>query len=552
MLMGRLGRPWVSPWLLIALVSVLLSAGYNSAFWQSIWQNAPGDAMQRWQLLVGMATFLLSLLLIFFSIFSFRLTLKPILIWVLLASALSDFFMRRYGIRIDENIVRNLFEADQIDAAETLTADLIWHFLLLGIVPSALVLWVRIRWQPWLAAWPHRLMTLGSAVLILCLLAMVQHREIIGFISDHKYLRYQVNPSSHIDALAKYLSHSYKEFKQAHQEFMVRDPAPTRSAGPRPVQVVLVIGESARADRLALNGYSRNTTPRLSARSDVVSWHPTIACGTSTFEAVPCLLSPDSRRTFKRRNAAHSDNLLSILQRAGINAFWIENDGGCGPNCQTLPKGHLINASEATFPSFCQGRDCDDRVLLAGLKPLLASQDDRLIVLHQRGSHGPAYHLRTPPAWQVFKPICTAERPSNCSKEGLNNAYDNTIVLTDWLIADIIEQLQAKQDVDTAMVFIGDHGESLGEDGVYLHAYPYLLAPKEQLEVPFLAWLSPGLQQRLAVSHQCLQQQTGDFSHDNVFHTLMSLFAINSVLHQPELSLISACQARTDQPVPVQ
>lgn len=539
---SRFWRPEMSPWSMIIWVSIAIAAGYNSAFWQSVWNFSGGDSFFRWQITIGMALFLLSLLVIFFSLFSFRLSLKPLLIWVLLASALSDFFMRRYGIRIDESIVRNLLQADHLDVVETVSWDLVRHTLLLGVLPAALVLWVRIRWQPWLSQWPQRLMVLGSAVLLICMLAVTQHRELVGFISDHKFLRYQVNPPNHIDALLKYLSHRYKELRE-DRPFVIRDPNPIRVLHPRPVQVVLVIGESARGDRFALNGYARPTTPRLSARGDVLSFHPTTACGTSTFVAVPCLLSPDARAQFNRRQALHSDNLVSLLQRAGVTPFWVENDGGCGPNCQRMPSEQVIEIDEASHPQFCRGVDCDDRALLSALKPLLASRDDRLIVLHQRGSHGPAYHLRTPKPWATFQPVCREDRPSLCDRAGLDNAYDNTIVLTDWLLAESIAQLAAQPGIDTALVYIGDHGESLGEDGVYLHAYPYLLAPKEQLEVPFLLWLSPGMQQRLNVSLRCLGQQAGPFSHDQLFHTLISLFSVQSPLLQPSLSLLSACQS---------
>jgi lipid A ethanolaminephosphotransferase len=115
--------------------------------------------------------------------------------------------------------------------------------------------------------------------------------------------------------------------------------------------------------------------------------------------------------------------------------------------------------------------------------------------MHQMGSHGPAYSQRTPAAFKKFMPECTSSHLPDCSSEQLRNAYDNTIAYTDHVLGSAISWLRQRTDYDGALLYVADHGESLGENNLYLHGLPYSIAPDVQKHVPWVTWLSPGFEQ---------------------------------------------------------
>jgi lipid A ethanolaminephosphotransferase len=279
------------------------------------------------------------------------------------------------------------------------------------------------------------------------------------------------------------------------------------------------MGETARADRFSLNGYARDTN-RYTRSLDIVNFDSVSACGTSTADSVPCVFSRLERSDFTHARFAQEESLLNTLDRLGIQTFWRDNSTGCKHVCIDEDFEQLATADD---PAFCNDTGCFDELLLEELNGLIEDdRNDHFIVFHQRGSHGPAYFSDTPEWSKAFLPECERKNLRDCSLETINNAYDNTIVYTDFFLAQIIERLQHESDrYDTAMFYVSDHGESLGEKGLYLHGLPYSFAPDEQTQVPMIFWGSPGFFARNELESRCIGASAKNpTSHDAIFHTV--------------------------------
>lgn len=165
-------------------------------------------------------------------------------------------------------------------------------------------------------------------------------------------------------------------------------------------------------------------------------------------------------------------------------------------------------------------------------------EQDVLIVLHQMGNHGPAYYKRYPKEFEVFTPVCKTNELSKCTNEEISNAYDNAILYTDFFLSKVIEFLKANShNFNTGMLYISDHGESLGENGVYLHSMPYMIAPKAQIEVPMIMWFGGHMARE--TNYVGLRRLINEpYSHDNIFHTILGMMEVKSSAYVPELDIL--------------
>ena len=208
-------------------------------------------------------------------------------------------------------------------------------------------------------------------------------------------------------------------------------------------------------------------------------------------------------------------------------------------------------------PLLCDGSSCYDQVLVNKLSAKLKqdvenqtssgknSLNNQMIALHTMGSHGPTYWKRYPENMQRFSPACSRSDIENCTDEEIVNVYDNTLAYTDYILAETIKVLQQYQDkYNVSLVYLSDHGESLGENGMYLHGTPYAFAPKEQTHIPWFMWLPQDYTQAKGMDRQCLVNlaQTGTFSHDNLFHSLLGLYGVATSVHDPKLDITTACK----------
>jgi lipid A ethanolaminephosphotransferase len=238
------------------------------------------------------------------------------------------------------------------------------------------------------------------------------------------------------------------------------------------------------------------------------------------------------------------ESIVRAMQRLGIDTFWRDNSTGCKDVCDAQRFEQRASWSD---PELCDSTGCFDELLLKGFDALLDDRSrDHLIVLHQRGSHGPAYNTDVPQWAKEYFPECDLPNLRNCERGAINNSYDNTILYTDYFLSRVIDELGKRSgDFDVAMLYVSDHGESLGENGLYLHGFPYAMAPREQTAVPMLLWASPEFYAaRAQVDPQCLRRSAQlDTSHDAIFHTLLPLFHVDSPLYEAKLDLFAACRA---------
>ena len=236
-----------------------------------------------------------------------------------------------------------------------------------------------------------------------------------------------------------------------------------------------------------------------------------------------------------------------MLARAGAEVLWRDNQSGCKGVCEGLP-AEQVNPDNA--PGLCQAGRCLDEGLLRGLPERLAAMKGaattQVLVLHMLGNHGPSYFRRYPPAFERFTPVCSHDELGRCSSAQIVDAYDNALLYTDHVLAELIGILKAHAGaVDSAMLFVSDHGESLGEKGLFLHGVPYAIAPREQTQVPMVMWWSDGFAAARQLDRTCMQQRAAQpAQHDHLFHTVLGLADVKTSIYEAPLDLTSGCRAR--------
>ncbi|WP_137921070.1 phosphoethanolamine--lipid A transferase [Hydrogenophaga sp. 2FB] len=536
----------------------LTSVG-NLPLWQRI-DALGGSPAQRLSLILGMGALLTGAIAVLLSLLAWPRVFRPVASALLLVAAFNTHFMWQYGVVIDPTMLANVLHTDAREVRDLLS----WALPVTVLLVAGLPLWLL--WRRPLAlrsAWPqagrnavHAL----AAFALLVLAAMLSYQGLASLMRNHKDLRYMANPLNTVYAGVRLAVDQLP--RQVRPLQPVGDDAALGASYARPARpplLVLVIGETARAQNFGLNGYARNTTPALArwqAQGDLVNFSDVGACGTNTQVSLPCIFSPLSRTQGGNKPAEH-ENLLDVLQRAGLAVLWVDNQSGCKGVCDRVP--HAF-ASDRAVPGLCQGSECLDGAMLDGLDGRIAALDPQrrargvVVVLHQMGSHGPAYAHRAPADRKPFLPECTSVTLSDCPHEQLVNAYDNSIAYTDHFLDQTLQWLQARAErggEDTGLIYVSDHGESLGENGLYLHGVPYAIAPVQQTQVPMVAWFSPGLQQRSGLSMHCLREHAADpLSHDHIFHSVLGLMDVQTRAHQLALDAFTPCSAASQARAP--
>jgi lipid A ethanolaminephosphotransferase len=511
----------------------------NRLFWRSFIDRLVLNTFDHWALLFTVGLAFALLLNIILSLFAFRPVFKPFLILLLLTTATISYFSDTFGIVIDQSMIHNILETDVGEASELMTWPLFSHLLLFGAIPATLVALTRIRYPSRKRGFLTRFgVVLGSLVIFLCL-GLINYKEFVLFSRENRDLRIFLNPSYPVYSLERFIEKKYAAYAEKPLQVVAND-AVRPDGAPRAV-VILALGEAARAREFAFNGYQRDTNPQL-ARRGVIVFPNVQACGTSTAESLPCIFSALERKNYSRNKAGRQENLLDILQRIGITVLWRDNNSG---SKGVADRVGFEDLSRRTDADLCASDNCFDEILLRDLDRRLGeTTGDMLIVLHMKGSHGPAYYKRTPPAFKVFSPECTMANIQDCPQQTIVNAYDNTIVYTDHVLAKLIDLLRA-QNFATAMLYVSDHGESLGENGLYLHGLPYALAPDEQKHVPMIFWASDNfIEQKSLVVEALDARQKAPYSHDNIFHSVLGLFDVNSKVYRPDLDIFAAYRSQ--------
>lgn len=542
-------RGVAAEWLVLG-AALLLVLAFNGVFWRGALAGRDWAAPATWRFVAATTVMLTALHALPLLLLATRWALRPLLLAALLIATVSAHMMGQYGVVLDPPMMRNTLRTDLPEVRDLIG----WVLLakLTGALLLGALLWrVPIKRRPWPRALAWRLGT-GAALLLAAVAALALNFQDFGsLMRNHKALRYTINPASAVYSTLHTLTADWRAAQRAPEP-----PQPvqalTTGATRTPRLIVWVVGETARAANWGLNGYARHTTPRLRQVPHLISFTQAHACGTSTEVSLPCLFSPFGRADYDEERIRASESVLQLLARAGWDVLWLDNQSGCKGVCAGLPTRELRRGSD---PKLCPGGECLDGVLVRELQRELATRAahgqsrDAVIVLHQMGNHGPAYSERYPADAAPYAPACNRAELRECTRAEIVNAYDNAIRYTDTVLADTIgvlsafdaDQRQRGQPVNVALLYASDHGESLGEAGIYLHGMPYAIAPREQLEIPMLAWFARSAE-GFGVDAACLlKRATQPVSHDNLFHTVLGLADVRTPRYQPALDLAAVC-----------
>lgn len=534
-------RPRMGSEHLILLVSLFLALAANTAFWRGLLAGRSAHDWHSWTFAAAMLALLAALQFILIAPLAARRMLRPLLGVVVVVSLLADHYMARYGIVLDVSMLRNVFHTDAREAFELISVGAIVTFLA-GIGIAAIIAWVDVEPRSWARALRLRAGSLLLALFVLLGALLCVFQDFGSLMRNERTLRYAINPAGLVWSLGNLAVADARAFNTR------RDPPEPvqriqRAGGIKSRLLVMVVGETARAASFGLNGYARMTTPEL-ARLDIVNFPYAYACGSSTEVSLPCMFSPFGRTDYDESRIRSHESLLHVLSRAGYRVIWLDNQSGCKGVCDGLDVRDL---SRSTQPNLCADGRCFDEILTRELEQIVQrGTGDTVVVLHQLGNHGPAYFRRYPASAKRFAPACEHEDLRHCSREEIVNAYDNAIAYTDHFLADVIRRLDALSErYDVAMVYASDHGESLGEKGLYLHGMPYAIAPEEQLHVPMLWWLPSATAASMGFDARCFRETAaGRVSHDHLYHTIMGMLGVWTSRYHPERDLTSACRRR--------
>ena len=473
-------------------------------------------------------------------LFASRWTFRPWATALTLVAATAGHFIEHYGVVVDPSMVRNVLRTHAAEAGELLGGALAWT-LLWQATPALLLIWgFESRALAWHRALRIRLAWLAGLVVVLAVLVLAMFPTLAAQVRLQREVRYQVTPANVVWSLARALSGEARAARAGPRQPIGLDAVRVESPAGRPRLVVLVVGETARAANWGLAGYARQTTPKLAALP-VVSFTDVTSCGTNTEVSLPCMFAPVGRRDYDEDRIRGSESLLHLVARAGVDVLWRDNQSGCKGVCDGLP----VQQVSAVAPEACREGRCLDEGLLEGLDDRVArTRGTQLLVLHMLGNHGPSYHRRYPADHARFQPACVQDDLRRCTREEIVNAFDNALLYTDTVLSRLHAVLQRHQDhVDTAMVYLSDHGESLGEHNLYLHGLPWAIAPQEQKKVPMLMWVSKGLSSELDLDLGCLHERARQpASHDHLFHSLLSLLGVRTQLHDARWDLLAPCR----------
>lgn len=525
-------------------MSVLLATVNNVKFWSSLASAAGGLSWQTLPLLIGAFAIVVLFFNALLTAFSFPFVAKPVLIVLLLTTSAATYFMNQYGVVIDKAMVQNVFETDVREAAELINLQMVLTVALMGVLPALLVARVQIRFPRGVRGLLTRVGIVGGSLLLAALILLVFFKSLAPALREHRELRFLLTPTNYIQATNGYLRARFSTPLVVAPLGRDAIRGPAWNGQSRRTVTLLVVGETARAMNFSLNGYQRLTNPLLAQQKGLFNFTDVQSCGTATAVSLPCVFSAFGREDYAESKARAQEGLLDVLSHAGFRVLWRDNNSGCKGVCERVGYEDLSVAVPGD-PS-CDKEECRDERLLEGLPELIRKSDkDLVIVLHQKGSHGPAYAKRYPRAFARFTPECNSSEFERCSRESIEAAYDNTIVYTDYFLSKTIDLLRRSSEVDnvdTAMLYFSDHGESLGEKNMYLHGAPYMIAPREQTQVPMMLWMSDRYSERFRIDRTCLMaRRSQPFSHDNIFHSVLGMLNVSTAVLNPKLDLFNAC-----------
>lgn len=518
----------------ILLVVVFIMLSGNFSLFHGILNIYP-LTLHNLPFLISLALFFTALTAIFFLLISHGRWTRWILATFLLIASQSAYYMDHFGVIIDTVMIDNIMQTNRSEFSSLVTSTLILRTFILGVIPAWLILKYCPEPQSFKEELKSRLCSILLFLVAIVVLVIPFTADYTSFIREHKIVRFYSNPTYSVYSAIKYATqqssisvHNLPLLKTAEDAVLV-DPSASKKE-----LIIMVVGETARADRFSLNGYHRNTNPELS-KQDIISFSNVSSCGTSTGVSVPCMFSSLGREKYDKEKALDQENALDVLAKNGIEVLWRDN------NSDSKGVATRIKYEDFKTPTLnpnCKG-ECRDVGMLSGLDEYIAKHKDKdmMIVLHQMGNHGPEYYRRYPKEFERFKPACQTGELRDCTQEEVDNAYDNAILYTDYFLSEVIKFLKKyDEQYEVAMLYVSDHGESLGEHGIYLHAAPYMIAPKEQTHVPVIAWTGKYFDYNL---QDIKPFKDVAISHDDLFCTLLIAYELESKMCEGKNTILT-------------
>lgn len=480
--------------------------------------------------ILSLGGMLLGLLWLVLQLLCYRISYRFVLILMVITAAICGYFTDNYGTVFDRDMLLNGLQTDQSEARDLLSFDFILRLILLGLLPVFLIYKTTVPRLSWKKAAQHKVVTLIMAMLLIVGSLLPFGDQYASFFRQHKQVRYYTNPITPIYSAIKLVKVYYEDMTRPtsltrHATDAKKIAVANSNLSPKPKLMVFVVGETVRGDHISLNGYTRDTMPLLGQQDNLYSFKQAMACGTSTAFSVPCMFSYLDRSDYNIDDAKYHENVLDTLNKLGVKVVWRDNNSSS--------KGVADRVTYEDFRTNMLNPNCDvecrDIGMLSGFDKLLSTTiqpQDTLLILHQMGNHGPAYYKRYPKEFEVFEPICKSNELSECDKKTVVNSYDNAIRYTDYFLNATIETLKKyQQSYDVAMVYMSDHGESLGENNIYLHGLPYQIAPMAQKHVPLIVWL-PEPDKVASVTLSSMVNKP--VSHDIITPSLLGFYGIQT------------------------
>lgn len=530
-----------SQYKLIILCAIFFASFYNFSFFKNIVAVYSFEGINI-VYVSSIAILLISFIIFLFTLLGSKYTTKPILILALVMSAFTAYFMDTYHIVIDDSMIRNTLQTNLSESSDLFSMKLVIYIFLLAILPSYFVYKIKIEYKPFKQEIFTKLKTLFLSLIIILIILFSFSKFYTSFFREHKPLRYHVNPIYWMYSVGNYINKTIHSgplvVKEIGADAKISTSYTNNEAVKKTELVIMVVGEAARADRFSLNGYEKETNPLLK-KEDIINFSNMYSCGTSTAESVPCMFSIFGKADYDYKKGITTENVVDVLKHTNdVKILWRDNNSDS--------KGVALRVDfedyrTSTTNTMCEDDECRDVGMLVGLDDYIKKNQgkDILIVLHQMGNHGPAYYKRYPKEFEKFTPVCKSNQLEECSQEEVSNAYDNAILYTDYFLSKVINFLKPySNSYETAMFYMSDHGESLGENGIYLHGLPYFMAPDEQKHIGSLMWF--GEKSKEEIDTQKLSTYKNEsFSQDNLFHTLLGLFEVETEVYKKDMDIIN-------------
>ncbi len=549
----------IHPIWLMVLSSIWLASVGNIALWQEL---ARLPEMNDWRAVwfgVAFAALIAALLCMLMSLLCWRWTLKPVIALFLTSAAFGAYFMLSYRVVIDSSMMVNVLQTDLKESLDLFSWRLVVAVIFLAVLPIVVMWKRRVRELTVLKTLAGNVQLLIASCIVAAVAVFPIYQDFASSMRNHIQLRYLINPLNSFYGLSQ-LAIQPLQNPMGTLQAIGKDAklGPMYTNQPKIPLLVLVVGETARSGNFGINGYSRETTPLLKAikrntdqSGELTTQTDVWSCGTTTATSLPCMFSHLGKSEYENKQFDY-ENLIDILDKAGLAVIWLENQSGCKGICDRV---YRAATNKLNIPEFCSTGECFDEIMLHNLDDRLREisfeklSKGAVIVMHQMGSHGPAYYKRSPQTLKKFKPECTNNALQECSRTELVNAYDNSIAYTDYFLSKVIDYLKSKATgVQAGMLYVSDHGESLGENNLYLHGLPYAIAPDVQKHIPWISWFANDFIGRHNLDTDCMESRAGKkLSHDNYFHTVLGLMDIQTEVYKTDLDAYAPCRVKPTQ-----